>query len=138
MAEGAMLRRFWAAWEEAAACGHPRVGFNANFDLSFALIRSLLLEVDAPRVTLKKYGSPDVVDLMLELSFGVTDFKSLDFWTKRFRLTEIPDDTITGADIAGLVAQDTPEAWAAITAHNHADVVRTLALAKRLHPGVGR
>jgi hypothetical protein len=125
------LENFWAEWERVGAAP---VGFNCvGFDLPVLVQRSRLLSVSYPRINLRRYGSPDCYDLMLILNHdGITSAKSLGFWCKRFRL-DVPEDTTSGKDIAGMVeAQD----WAAVERHCAIDVAKTWALARRVLPGV--
>ena len=126
--ERAALETFWTLW---AAPGSQPVGYNCvGFDLPVLIQRSRILNVVTPRISLKKYGSPDCLDLMLELSFGgLTEYKSLTFWCQRFGLA-VPEDTTKGSDIGFLAAQGD---WPAVLAHCAADVTKTQALAHRLH-----
>ena len=130
-AERDALRVFWTEWQ---IVGHRPVGFNCvGFDLPVLMQRSRILAVDVPHISLKKYGSADCDDLMLDLSFGgLTDYKSLGFWCKRLAL-DVPEDTTSGKDIGALVEAGD---WDAVVAHCRVDVIKTLALAQRLHPGV--
>lgn len=121
-------------WNQWAIVGHRPVGFNCvGFDLPVLIQRSRILRVAYPRVTIRKYGSPDCDDLMLDLSFGgLTDYHSLDFYCRRLAL-DVPEDYTSGKDIAALVASGD---WQAVEAHCRADVARTYALAQRIYPGV--
>ncbi len=86
-----------------------------------------------PKIDLKKYGTRDARDLMLELSFGgINDFRSLNFWCKRLNLP-VPDDPNTGKDIAALVEEDTDDSWALISQHVSVDVLKTKALVEYLN-----
>lgn len=129
--ERTALSDFWAAW---GAVGAQAVGYNCvAFDLPVLIQRSRLLSVPYPRITLRKYGSPDCYDLMLELSHnGLTGYKSLAFWCRRFGL-DVPEDATSGKDIAALVAAG---AWDVIEAHCRADITKTWMLAQRILPGV--
>jgi predicted PolB exonuclease-like 3'-5' exonuclease len=104
------------------------VGYNCvGFDLPVLLTRSRILGVPHPKLMLRKYGSPDCRDLMLELSFGgMVDYKSLNFWCKRLRLDVPPDDT-SGKDMAEFVAAGD---WHAVAHHCSVDVLKTYELAK--------
>ena len=127
--ERVALREFWAAFSNA----HDPVGYNVNFDLPVLMTRSRILGVTHPRIELRKYGTAGIRDLMLELSFGgINDFRSLNFWCKRFNLT-VPEDPNTGKDIAALVDEDTEEAWDQIRQHVTADVLKTRILAEYLN-----
>jgi len=130
-AERCALDLFWSRFSAPAA--YP-VGFNCiGFDLPVLIQRSRLLRVDHPPVALRKYGSPDCHDLMLDLSHGgITAYKGLGFWVRRFGL-DVPEDATTGKDIAALVAA---EDWPAVEAHCRVDVIKTYALAQRLYPAL--
>lgn len=125
IAERAALGVFWQVLS-----GHQIVGFNVvGFDVPVLLRRSLYLGVKVPRLQVEKYRHPQIIDLMLELSFnGMLDYHSLTFYTKRLAL-DVPEDTHTGADIPGLIAAGD---WAAVEAHLTADLYKTAALAERL------
>jgi predicted PolB exonuclease-like 3'-5' exonuclease len=130
-AERLALELFWQTWQMPGAMP---VGFNCvGFDLPVLLIRSILLGCDRPHLILRKYGSPDCHDLMLDLSLGgMVDYKSLDFWCRRLNLP-VSEDTTSGKDIAAFVEAGD---WAAIEAHNRVDVIKTFALAQRLYPAL--
>lgn len=104
------------------------VGFNVlGFDLPVLIRRSQLLGVKYPDLNLDRYRTPHV-DLLEKLTFnGKLTYRSLGFYLRRFGLPH--DDTVTGADIAGLVAEGR---WEAVGAHCRADVQGTAALARRL------
>ncbi len=106
------------------------VGFNCiGFDLPLMLRRSLYLGVKAPNVQIGKYRHDGVIDLMLTLSFdGALRYRGLDFWCKRFAL-DVPCDPHTGGNIAGLVADGN---WDGVAAHCKNDVLKTVALARRI------
>ena len=125
--ERVTLQRFWDAWDNSA--GLP-CGFNViAFDLPVIITRSRILGVSYPLPVLRKYGSPDVRDLMLELSFGgLVDFHSLKFWVRRLKL-DVPEDTTSGKDIAAMVEAGD---WVGVAKHCEADVLATTALAKYL------
>lgn len=124
------LTAFWDVW--TGATGDSRIGFNIAFDLPVLLTRSIILGVPKPTITLRKYGSPDCRDLMLDLSFGgLVDYHGLTYWCKRLNL-DVPEDVHTGANIADLVNLNSPEAWDAIRHHVTTDVLKTKALADYL------
>lgn len=106
------------------------VGYNCvGFDLPVILTRSRILGVPTPKILLRKYGSPDVRDLMLEMSFGgMVDYKSLNFWVKRLGL-DVPKDDTTGKDMAALVESGD---WNGVAHHVTVDVLKTYALAQYL------
>lgn len=109
----------------------PLVGFNVlKFDLPVLMARSRLLGVRYPKVDLTPWKSKHVVDLAWELTFGQPreiQLRSLKWFAKRFDLPS--DDTVSGADIAGLVAAGN---WDAVRAHCLSDIRTTKALAERL------
>lgn len=118
-----------ALWERWTIPGNHPVLFNAAFDIPVLVTRSILLGIPYPHISVRKYGSPDYTDLMLDLSFGgAVDYKSLDFWCARLGLN-VPEDKTSGKDIAKMVADDD---WTGIAAHCAVDIAKTLALAKRL------
>ena len=130
-AERLALDLFWSRFSMPGA--YP-VGYNCvGFDLPVLIQRSRILNVAYPRLNLRKYGSPDCHDLMLDLSHGgLTQYKGLGFWCKRLAL-DVPEDATSGKDIAGLVAA---EDWGAVEAHCRVDVIKTYALAQRLYPAL--
>jgi len=130
-AERLALEMFWSTFSAPAA--YP-VGFNCvGFDLPVLIQRSRILRVDYPRLTLRKYGSSDCHDLMLDLSHGgLTNYKGLGFWVRRFGL-DVPEDTTSGKDIAAFVEA---ECWDVVEAHCRVDVIKTYALAQRLYPAL--
>ena len=107
---------------------HRAVGFNIlSFDLPVLIRRSQLLGIPVPDISLDRYRTPHL-DLLERLTFnGRLTMRSLAFYCRRFG---IPcEDTVTGADIAGLVVAGD---WAAIEAHVRSDVAKTAALAQKL------
>jgi 3'-5' exonuclease len=104
------------------------VGFNClGFDLPVLIRRSQLLGVPYPNLNLDRYRTPHV-DLLEKLTFnGKLTYRTLGFYLRRFGLPH--DDTVTGADIAGLVAEGR---WDAVASHCRHDVEGTAALARRL------
>jgi len=122
------IAQFWDMWDVG---GDNPVGYNCvAFDLPVLLTRSRILGVPHPKPMLRKYGSPDVRDLMLEMSFGgLVDYKSLNFWCKRLKLDVPPDDT-TGKNIADFVAAGD---WHAVAHHCSVDVLKTYELAKYIN-----
>lgn len=124
--ETEMLKKFWVS------CGsHQLVGFNIwHFDLPVLVRRSLYLGVPVPADLRLEGYRPDarVLDVAHALSFGRRDLlHSLDFYCKRFGIDH--GDSVTGADIARLVAEGN---WKAVTAHCYADVYATRQLALRI------
>ena len=122
--ERRVLERFWRQ-----SRGATLVGFNClGFDLPVLLRRSLYLEVPAPALSLNKYRPGGIVDLMQVLAYhGTLPYRSLGFYCTRFGV-EVPD-TVTGADIAALVAAGE---WRQVHDHVRADVAKTTAIARRL------
>ena len=142
--ERTALARFWDAFDTTRHTIHDGrdysvdvsrasdvVGFNcAGFDLPVLLTRSCILGVPAPKILLRKYGSPDCRDLMLELSLGgMLPFKSLNFWCKRLGLA-VPEDQTSGKDMAALVEAGE---WTGVAKHCEVDVRKTLRLAEYLN-----
>jgi hypothetical protein len=138
------IAQFWEMFNETANYVHdgcsPKpidftrsdiVGYNCvGFDLPVIMTRSRILGVRHPKILLRKYGSPDVRDLMLEMSFGgLVDYKSLNFWCKRLKLDVPPDDT-TGKNMAEFVAAGD---WHAVAHHCSVDVLKTYELAKYIN-----
>lgn len=125
--EDQMLKKFWSAAE-----GSALVGFNIwHFDLPVLVRRSLYLGVSVPNsIRLDSY-KPDgvaVLDVAHVLSFGRRDLlKSLGFYCQRFGISH--DDSVTGADIAALVAAGE---WAKVSSHCYSDVFSTRLLAQRI------
>jgi hypothetical protein len=131
--EANTIRLFWNQW---GIVNHRPVGFNCvGFDLPVLIQRSRILGVTYPHVSIRKYGSPDCEDLMLDLSFGgLSDYHSLDFWCRRLNL-DVPDDPYTGKDIAALVQADD---WIGVEQHCRIDIAKTAALARRIYPALCR
>lgn len=122
--EAVMLRDFWKATRGALL-----IGFNVlHFDLLVLLRRSLYLGVEAPKISVDRFRHDTVIDLCDLLSFGRKEhLRSLDFYCKRLGIPH--DDTVTGADIARLVAEGN---WKAVSSHVYDDVQATRAIAERI------
>lgn len=126
--EAAAIDTIWREW-----MGGPiiktLVGYNVlAFDVPFLIQRSRILRVEHPRISSRKYGMPNVVDLMMELTHGgILTPKKLSFWVSRFGI-DVPD-TITGKDIPALIEAGD---WGAVREHCEADVRRTQILADAL------
>ena len=102
------------------------------FDLPYLIQRSRYLGIAHPTLDLRPYGGGQGnLDLYLELTFGRREGlcmrQTLGAFCRRFGIPH--DDTVQGKDIAGLV---TAGDWAAIAGHVQADVMATVALARRL------
>jgi predicted PolB exonuclease-like 3'-5' exonuclease len=124
--EAAMIEAFWA---HLLKVQHPvLVGFNSNgFDLPVLMRRSQYLGIAYPRLSVDKYRSPHI-DLMQHLTWnGLVRARSLKFYARRFNIPV--DDTVSGADIAALVAAGE---FDKVLAHVTSDVRLTAALADRL------
>ncbi len=121
-----MLTAFWLAAETS---GLPLLGFNVlHFDLPVLLRRSLYLGVSAPVISIDRYRHDRVIDLAEVLSYGRKELlRSLSFYAKRFGIEH--DDSVSGADIAGLVAKGD---WTKVEHHCWDDVQTTVALARRV------
>lgn len=119
-----MLAWLWKCIDQRATIGYGTI----DFDLPMALRRSLYLGLQTPDINLDRYRTPHI-DLMLKLSFnGKFKWRSLDFYSKRFQLP-VPDDSVTGADVARLVAEGN---WAAVADHCESDLRKVTALAQRM------
>lgn len=127
--EAEMLDGFWRFASRTLTDGGVLVGFNVlHFDLPVLLRRSLYLGVSTPRLSIDKYRHDRVVDIAEVLSFGRRELmRSLAFYAKRFGIPH--DDTVTGADIAGRVADGR---WDSVANHCADDVETTKALALRI------
>lgn len=121
--EDELIKWAWCAIDLRAV-----VGFNSlSFDLPVLIRRSQLMGLKYPTLNLDKYRTPHV-DLMERLSFnGKLTMRSLDFYCRRFAIPI--HDTISGADIAALVAAGQ---WGSVNDHCRCDIVKTAALARRL------
>lgn len=124
------LTWFWRSivHEDDARFVRPLIGFNhRTFDLPVLMARSTLLGVPYQPLNLDRYRSPHV-DLLDRLTFfGSVPARSLHWFARRFGLPV--DDTVRGADVAGLVVKGD---WEAVRAHCASDVQLTRALAQRL------
>lgn len=124
MSEAELITAAWRAIGE-----HQIVGFNSlGFDLPVLIRRSQLLGLKFDMPMLDRYRTPHV-DLMQKLTFnGALTYRPLTFYCRRFGL-RVPEDDVTGADIAQLVIDGN---WKAIDNHVRSDVAKTTALANRL------
>lgn len=127
--EEAILRTFWLESKHRTI-----VGFNVKgFDLRFMVQRSRYLGITYPQLDFSKYSRKGIVDLYLDLTFGDGTYDSgcmrrtLKQFCKRFGIPI--NDEIDGKDIPALVAAGE---WEKVAAHVTADVVSTVALARRL------
>ena len=127
--EPQQLSLAWSAIEATIAKGGQIVTYNGlGYDLPLLMRRAQYLGVPFQPVELNKYRPGAVLDLQNILSFaGAKPFRSLAFYCRRFGI-DIPDTT-SGADMPALIAAGD---WAAVRAHNLADLRRTQALAQRL------
>lgn len=105
------------------------IGFNTlGFDIPMCLRRSLYLGLQTPDINIDRYRTPHI-DLQQKLSFdGKFKYRSLDFYCRRLQLP-VPDDSVTGADVARLVAENN---WAAVADHCESDLRKVTALAQRM------
>jgi Predicted 3'-5' exonuclease related to the exonuclease domain of PolB len=125
------LEAFWAEVATPGNRHHPVIGFTVlAFDLPVIARRSMYLSVWPSRnVTIDRYRSQNVIDLLLRLTFnGLLKPHSLDFYGRRLEL-EINAPELRGSDIAAYVAAND---WASVEAHCRSDVHLTYALAERL------
>ena len=119
-----------AFWEQARH--RQLIGYNiAGFDVPTLLRRSLLLDIDAPGLSISKYRHPAITDLMKLLSFdGLLPWRKQSFYLRRFGLDQdLPCDDVNGEDIAQLVAEGN---WPAVLHHVQCDVLGVRALARYL------
>lgn len=122
--EALMLAWLWKCVEQRVTIGYNTLGF----DLPMCLRRSLYLGLQTPDINIDRYRTPHI-DLQQKLSFdGKFKFRSLSFYCKRFDLP-VPDDSVTGADVARLVAEGN---WAAVADHCESDLRKVTALAQRM------
>jgi hypothetical protein len=123
------LETFWHLAER-----RKLVGFCIrNFDAPTLVQRSRYLNVPHPTISLARWGRGDCLDLRDQLTFDDSRYeavmsRSLTMFCKRFGL-DVPEDPLTGADMAAAVQAGN---WEAVTAHVLADVQKTAALAARL------
>lgn len=115
-------------------CGY----YIRQFDLPMLMRRAQLLDVDFPRIDLRRYSNPDVIDLYDVITFDGTLQNgamklTLDAVCRRFGI--VVEDAHTGADVEALVAAGD---YAAVAAHCRADLDRTRQLAARLRVAAGR
>ncbi len=109
------------------------VGFCCRrFDVPVLLQRARYLGLTVPRISLKRWDNPHILDLYDVLTFDDQPCTSvmrrtLTSFCRRFGI-DVPDAS-TGKDMAALVAAGD---WAAVEAHCRADVERTRLLAERL------
>lgn len=117
------LEYFWRDVGDAVL-----VTFNGlRFDLPVLMMRSMLLGVKYPALSLDKYRSPHI-DLFNRLTFnGAISGHSLKFYLSRFGIPS--DDLVTGKDVPALIKAGQ---WDAVRAHCEADVIGTYKLAERI------
>ncbi len=114
--ERAALQQFWATYAERST---RIIGYNSEgFDLIVLAMRSLFLRVKHPELIIRPSWKSPHVDIYQMLGFGGArkNQKGQRFYCQRLGIP-IYDD-ITGADVARMVAENTPESWQKI--HNHA------------------
>jgi hypothetical protein len=129
-ASDAMERELLAALSSVGEA----IGFGVlRFDLPILQRRAWYLGVTLPPFNLDRYRSPhiDLEDLLSVRGRYLLKGKSLDFYCKRFGISD-HGDTTKGKDIPALVAENTPEAWDKVETHCRADVLKTRDLARRL------
>lgn len=135
-AEKAALQGFWDYMLSAGGGVRRTVTFNGlGFDLPVIEQRSRRLGLKIPSFDLRAWGMH--LDLMQLLTCnGKMPSHSLKFFCKLYGVVipvahAVAD--ITGADIAGLVAQNTDASWALVGAHCDHDIRSTEALAHAVH-----
>jgi len=118
------------AWRRLRSRSATICGFNVGWDLRVLTRRAQLVGVAYPRMELGKYKHR-YIDLQQDLTFDFQEeMRPLGYWCRLFGVPH--DDSIKGADIPGLVAEGTPEAWAKVEQHLRDDLMSTTALAKRV------
>lgn len=118
-AEREALEAFW----QAAAVTAQVVGYNVRgFDVPTILARSVALGVKpTTQFDLRKYGSSNVIDLMLLLFDGIPP-KGFNLTTVcRLMSIDVPEDDSDGSQIHKLVAE---QKWFDIGHHCNRDVMR--------------
>lgn len=127
--EAALLTDLWRNLRNLHEMNTMIVGYNVlAYDLPVLFRRSLYLNVKAPSIQIDRFKHPSVIDLMAMLSYdGKLKFRSLGFYAERFGIPH--DDSVTGAEIPGLVAAGE---WEKVAGHVRADVGTTVALARRM------
>ncbi len=122
--ETGLLTTLWQAIGDKRIIGYNVIAF----DIPVIVRRSQLLGVPFAMPNIDRFRTPHI-DLMQRLSFnGALTFRSLGFYVRRFGLS-VPPDTVSGADIASLVASGD---WEAVRRHCALDVQATGLLARRL------
>lgn len=129
--EAEALRTVWRLY---TARSRRLVTFNgAGFDIPTLVQRSRFLRVPVPRIDQRRYDNRDQADLYRLLTFDDSQRtfvirRTLSNFCRLFGL-DVPADPHEGSDIARLAAEGD---WTAIGHHVHTDVVKTVALARRL------
>lgn len=108
----------------------PVIGFNIHFDLSSILVRSAILGVDVPYMPdRRKYGSPDVLDLMQAI-YGDRCPKGCGMKsTAKMLGIDIPEDHGDGSQVYKLSQQ---RDWPAIDKYLRGDIAITHAIHQKI------
>jgi hypothetical protein len=124
MPEDGLLQTTWNILKTGWRSDSPIVGYNIiSFDLPVILARSILLGVTPTRsIDLRKYGNPDVVDLMIA-RFPSGRAKPLKTLATQYGI-EIPCPDRDGADVLAMTPNERAE-------YVKSDVVITRALHRR-------
>lgn len=124
MPEDELLRLVWNILKRGWKANSPIVGYNViAFDLPVIMVRSILLGVTPTRsVDLRKYGNPDMVDLMVA-RFPSGRRKSLKTLAEQYDI-EAPCPDKDGSDVLAMTPAERTE-------YVKSDVVVTRALHRR-------
>jgi hypothetical protein len=124
MPEDELLQVVWNILQTGWENNSPIVGYNViAFDLPVILARSILLGVTPTRsIDLRKYGNPDVVDLMIA-RFPSGRAKPLKTLAEQYGI-EIPCPDVDGSDVLAMTPAERAE-------YVQSDVVVTRALHRR-------
>ena len=122
MPEQEALKLIWNILDDQAFS--PIVGYNVlGFDLPVIFARSILLGVEATRaINMRKYGNPDVIDLMVA-RFPSGRKKSLKTLAAQYGI-EVPCPDVDGGDVFGMSPEERAE-------YVRSDVIVTRALYQR-------
>lgn len=123
------LKLFWDGYTKRAT---RLIGYNSEgFDLVVLAMRSLFIGVKHPELIIRPTWKSPHVDIYQRLSFGgARKPKGQRFYCQRLGIP-IYDD-ISGADVARMVAENTPESWQKIHDHCLCDLGLLRALAEWL------
>lgn len=109
MTEESLLQIIWNILETGWENNSPIVGYNViGFDLPVIMARSILYNVQATRpIDLRKYGNPDVTDLMVA-RFPSGRPKSLKTLAEQYGI-DIPCPDVDGGDVLAMTPEERAE-----------------------------